>query len=228
MDRLGRVGDRVAGDGADDDAVGADRVRMGRGRAARDRARALFLDPANTFGCAETTLVVLAEAYGLPHADDPSPALALNGGVAYAGGVCGALTGAAVAVGLLAGARRSDHGAAKASARTAVADLVEAFEAAHGAIDCRTLLGCSIRTSAEHTAFIDGGVWRRTCMAQIEFVVEWLAGLGHEPAWPPRDVAPIVRAARIARPRAAAQAGTRNASRSRARSDGSRRKPSAK
>jgi len=49
----------------------------------------LFLDDANTYGCAEVTLIVLQEQFGLPEAGDSSPAMALNGGIGYSGALRG-------------------------------------------------------------------------------------------------------------------------------------------
>jgi C_GCAxxG_C_C family probable redox protein len=146
-----------------------------RSTAARARARELFLDDANVFGCAETAFVALKKAYGLPDADDSSAAMALNGGVAYSGGVCGAISGSALVAGLLAARRVGDHRVAKREARKAVADLMAAFEAEFGSVDCRELIGRDIRTPKAHAAFIESGVWRTVCMRQIEFAVERLA-----------------------------------------------------
>jgi len=56
------------------------------------RVRELFLEDEGLHGCAETSLVALQEHYGLPNAGDSSPALVLNGGIAYSGSTCGALT----------------------------------------------------------------------------------------------------------------------------------------
>lgn len=148
------------------------------------RARGLFLDDANTYGCAETIFVTLKEAWGLPDAVDSSAAMALNGGVAYSGGPCGAVTGAALAVGQLAGRRVPDHVAAKRAAREAVASLMDAFTAEFGATDCRTLTGLDLRTEDGHRAFIESGVWRETCMRQIEWVVARLVRLADDPRWP--------------------------------------------
>ena len=53
--------------------------------------------------------MVLKEAFGLPDPLDPSAAMTLNGGVAYSGGVCGAISGASLAVGLLASRRFKSH-----------------------------------------------------------------------------------------------------------------------
>ena len=59
--------------------------------------------------------MVLKTAYGLDDPMDPSPAIALNGGVGWSGGMCGSLTGAALAVGMLAERRIHDHARAKVS-----------------------------------------------------------------------------------------------------------------
>ncbi len=138
------------------------------------RARSIYLDDAHGYGCAETTLMVLKEAYGLPDPSGADEAMALNGGVAYSGGICGSLTGASLAVGLLAGRREPDHALAKRAARETIADLMDEFQAQYGACDCRSLIGRDIRTPEQHQEFIDSGVWRRTCMSQIEFVVRRL------------------------------------------------------
>jgi C_GCAxxG_C_C family probable redox protein len=146
-------------------------------------ARRMFLDEDAGYGCAEATFVALKGAYGLGDAADPSAAMALNGGVAYGGGTCGALTGAALAVGLLAGHRLADHAAAKRVARELTARVMDDFRAAHGAVDCRDLIGLDLRVPGAHDVFIESGAWRVGCVEQIAFVVERLAPLGDREAW---------------------------------------------
>lgn len=146
-------------------------------------ARAYFLADGNQFGCAETTFIVLKGAYGLEDPMDASAAMALNGGVAYGGGACGAITGAALAVGMLAGRRIDDHPAAKAVARGLIAGLMDDFLAEHGSIDCRDLIGYDLRAPGQHEAFIASGIWRDRCMRQVEFAVTRMAPLADEEAW---------------------------------------------
>ena len=109
--------------------------------------------------------------------------MALNGGVAYSGGVCGAITGAALALGMLAERRCADHATAKRVARELTAGLMAEVAAASGAVDCRTLVGMDLRTPPGHAAFLDSGVWRETCIRQIELAVGRLAQLGDPSAW---------------------------------------------
>jgi len=146
-------------------------------------ARAYYLDDRHQYGCAETVLVVLKGAYGLDDPMDSSAAVALNGGLAWSGGLCGALTGAAIAVGMLAERRIDDHARAKLVAREVVATVLEAFVAEHGAADCRALVGVDLRSPGGHEAFIASGAWREGCMRQIEFVVARLAPLADRAAW---------------------------------------------
>jgi len=146
-------------------------------------ARAYFLDDRNQFGCAETPFIVLKGAYGLDDPMDAAAAMALNGGVAYSGGACGAITGAALAVGMLAERRIDDHRVAKAVARRQVAGLIEEFQAEHGSIDCRDLIGFDLRAPGQHEAFVAGGTWREKCMRQVEFAVTRMAPLADEDTW---------------------------------------------
>lgn len=147
------------------------------------QARELFLTEENEHGCAETTYIVLKRAFDLPDADDSSAAMALNGGVAYGGGVCGAISGAALAVGQLAGRNINDHSEAKQAAREVVMDLMDRFDAEFGSTTCRGLLGLDLREPGEHDRFIESGIWRTTCMTQIEFAVGRLVELRTNAAW---------------------------------------------
>ncbi|MDH7488662.1 MAG: C-GCAxxG-C-C family protein [Anaerolineae bacterium] len=147
------------------------------------RARELFLRDDNLYGCAETTLVALLEAFGLGDEADSALCMALNGGIAWRGWVCGAISGAAVAVGRLAASRIPDHKEAKRIARALVNGYIDRFRAAHGATNCRDLVGLDIHEPAQHARFIESGIWRDVCMRQIEFAVRELAPLADEREW---------------------------------------------
>ncbi len=98
-----------------------------------EHARRLFLESRNLYGCAETTFAVLKTVYGLDDPEDTSAAMALNGGVGYGGGICGAISGGALAVGLLAGRRLTSHRQAKRVAREVTAQVMDEFAEVHGA-----------------------------------------------------------------------------------------------
>jgi len=146
-------------------------------------ARSLFLREDNYYGCAESTLVALQQLYDLPDATDSAAAMVLNGGVAYSGGVCGAISGAAMAVGRLAASRVPDHQQAKRVARKLIQRLTTEFVAEFGGSNCSQLIDYDISTASGHDEFIASGVWRNTCMRQIEFSVCRLGALADEKTW---------------------------------------------
>lgn len=150
---------------------------------ARQLARDLFLRDDTYYGCAESTLVALQQLYDLPNAADSSAAMVLNGGVAYGGGICGAISGAAMAVGRLAEQRLGDHQRAKRTARRLIQELAADFEAEFGSRNCSDLIDYEISIPAEHDAFIASKVWHDTCMKQIEFSVARLSELADEDKW---------------------------------------------
>lgn len=146
-----------------------------------EKARACFLQ--DGYGCAETTLIVLQQVYGLADATDSSPAMALNGGIAWSGGVCGSIAGAALAVGKLTARRIADRRAAKQVARQIVARCMEEFRAQFGAVNCRDLIQRDIYTEEQHAAFVASGIWRDGCVRQVEFAVRHLYLLYDSPTW---------------------------------------------
>ncbi len=146
-------------------------------------ARGLFLRDDNYYGCAESTFVALQKSLDLSDPDDSSVAMVLNGGVAYGGGICGAISGAAMAIGKLAGDRVPDHQQAKRTARRIIQLLVTDFEAEFGGKNCSDLIEFDISTAAGHDSFVASDVWRTTCMEQIEFSVSCLAALADPDEW---------------------------------------------
>jgi C_GCAxxG_C_C family probable redox protein len=147
------------------------------------KARQTFITEENVYGCAETTFMVLKEAFGLPDPGDSSVAMVLNGGVAYSGGICGALSGAAMAVGMLAEQRIADHKQAKRTARRIIARYMQDFQSDFDSLDCRELIGLDISKEADHHEFIESGIWKITCMGQIEYAIEKLFRLRELPVW---------------------------------------------
>ncbi len=145
--------------------------------------RSLFLRDDNHYGCAESSLVALQKLYGLPDADDSSSAMVLNGGIAYSGGVCGAISGAALAVGRLAGQRIDDHKEAKRTARKLIQKVMAEFDVEFGSHKCSDLIEYDISTAQGHDDFIESDVWRTTCMKQLEFSVSRLAALADPEIW---------------------------------------------
>jgi hypothetical protein len=88
-----------------------------------------------------------------------------------------------MAVGMLAERRIDDHRAAKRVARLVTARLMDDFREAHGAVDCRELIGIDLQAPGGHEAFIASGAWRHGCLRQIEFALRRLVPLADPTSW---------------------------------------------
>ena len=115
------------------------------------------------FNCAQAVFSTYAPLLGL----DEQSALKVTGG--FGGGmgclqeVCGVVTGAFMLAGLKHGKTRAEDGEAKERTYALVVELAERFTARHGAIHCRDLLGCDLRTEEGKAAFKDQDMHRLKC-----------------------------------------------------------------
>ncbi len=112
---------------------------------AKARAMAGYLDPGpDHLNCAQAVLtsglLIMDEDPGLTNV-----ANYFGGGMARMGQVCGALTGAAIALGLRDFS--ADASLPKNSGFDPMQNLMREFEETFGAITCKGLLGCDISTS---------------------------------------------------------------------------------
>ena len=115
------------------------------------------------FSCSQAVLSAFAEDLGL----DRETALRLSqpfgGGIARRADWCGALTGAFLAVGLKYGRTKVEDEAARDRTYALVNELIARFEAGHGAVRCRDLLGCDIGTPAGQKEADDKNLHRTIC-----------------------------------------------------------------
>jgi C_GCAxxG_C_C family probable redox protein len=91
------------------------------------------------YNCAESVLKAVAEAIGTDIGNPQRFATAFGGGIARQGYTCGCLTGAAMAVGMLAGRTAPDDLAGKDRVYASVVRLFGKFKAQAGAVDCREI-----------------------------------------------------------------------------------------
>lgn len=100
-------------------------------------------------------------------------AAAFGGGMGRQGEVCGALTGALMALGERASSKMAaDRVAGRDEVYARAKALIEEFRAAHTAIDCRTLTGCRLDTPEGHRTFAERGVRDKVCCKLVAFAAE--------------------------------------------------------
>ncbi len=92
-------------------------------------------------------------------------------------GVCGALSGASIFLGLhnrvpLANKALADK--ARNAAREQARELVLSFTREHGNIICEKLTGIDFADSASLQRFRDSGEWMRKCVGYVQYVIKKL------------------------------------------------------
>lgn len=106
----------------------------------------------NKFNCCESTLIRIDRERELPGFGPDAMRIAscFGGGVAGWGSVCGAVSGAVMALGLLYGTNGGEEPEEFSKKRTELRDLsqsfLKAFEEKWGSVNCMDLLGVDRRT----------------------------------------------------------------------------------
>jgi C_GCAxxG_C_C family probable redox protein len=121
------------------------------------------------FNCAQSVFVIFAPQLGLDEHQALKIASPLGGGVARRGQVCGAVTGALMALGLAHGA---DTPAGKEDAYRLGEEFMQLFEARHATILCRELLDLDISTPEGLQQAREKGLFNSLCPLYVGDAVE--------------------------------------------------------
>jgi C_GCAxxG_C_C family probable redox protein len=98
------------------------------------------------YSCSQSILSSFAPALGLDRDMALRVATAFGGGMGHRGDTCGAVTGAFMVIGLRHGRVKAEDREIRDRAYALVNRFVEEFEARHGSIVCRELLGFDLST----------------------------------------------------------------------------------
>jgi len=127
--------------------------------------------------CAESVLLALARRQGIESDTLPAIATGFCGGIARTGGMCGAVTGAVMGLGLAHG--RHKPGETVAPAYASVQQLITSFEGEFGSSNCSGLLGCDLGTEEGRATFREQGLSSR-CRGYTRRAAELAAGLADQ------------------------------------------------
>ena len=109
--------------------------------------------------CAESVLQAVAESQNIKNALIPRIATGLCSGVARTGGLCGAASGAILAINMLCG--RDDTNSTVEANYSVVRDFVHRFEAEFGSSNCYELVGCHLDTPEGQAYFKENNLWEQ-------------------------------------------------------------------
>lgn len=124
------------------------------------------------FNCAQAVFSTLAPELGVPVDQALRICAAFACGVGRTGNVCGAVTGALMATGLRLGSVDPADTGAKDSVYRASAEIMSRFEAVHGSILCRDLLGLDPSTAAGRALARERGLFDTLCPGLVSSAVE--------------------------------------------------------
>ena len=125
------------------------------------------------YNCAQAVLLVLFEHMNPNGKNEAIPKIAtgFGGGIGRCGSVCGALTGAVMAVGLKYGAHDNNPGNKTLTTSKAQA-LYRNFESIYGSVNCRDLIQCDISTPQGLAKAKQENAFETICSKLIKTVVK--------------------------------------------------------
>ena len=120
------------------------------------------------YNCAQAVLATAGAARGLPRATAIKVAQAFGGGMGRTGNVCGAVTGALMAIGLQCSAKDGQDNAAKEKAHALTQEVLKRFQAKHGSLNCRDLIGCDLSTPEGRKEAVESGRHKTVCSVLVK------------------------------------------------------------
>ena len=127
---------------------------------------------AEGFNCSQAVFCAFASKFGINDGTALKLASPFGGGVAHQGQVCGAVTGALMALGL---ARGSDTVETKDETYRMAEDFISRFQERHDTILCRELIGVDISTPEGLQSARDTGVFKSICPGLVKDAAELAA-----------------------------------------------------
>lgn len=124
------------------------------------------------YNCAQAVLCANSAKLGL----NPDTALRLacgfGGGVARDGEICGAVSGAIIAVGLKHGRGEGEEKGKTEACYTKTQELIAYFRARHGSIVCRELTKCDLRTADGRQTYQKRNLQQAVCVGCVRTAAE--------------------------------------------------------
>ena len=133
------------------------------------------------FNCSQSVFAAFARPLGIDEAT--AGAIACNLGTGCrTGGVCGAVSGALLVLGLYEGHRTPENGEERARAYELSREFIRRFEEKKGTVLCSGLLGGNPSVPEERRALKESGAFRDLCPGFVELsaslLQEYLRELG--------------------------------------------------
>jgi len=124
------------------------------------------------YNCAQAVGSVFSDDAGVPEEVILSAATGFGGGMGRTGGVCGAVSGGIIVIGLLFGSTGPGENEAKDLVYDLTRKFVTRFAERCGSISCTELLGCDLSIGEGFARARDENLTRTLCPCYVENTVE--------------------------------------------------------
>ncbi len=131
--------------------------------------------------CAESVLMALCEHRGVESKLIPRAASGFCAGIGRTSGLCGAVAGAVMALGVFQGRNVPEDDKERIFALTA--QLLSEFNARFGSCNCTELLGCDLGTVEGRELFAAKEMRKNTCVPLTKAATEIVLELLEEEKW---------------------------------------------
>ncbi len=125
-----------------------------------------FMEGSN---CSESTLLGISESLGKNCKFIPQIASGFGGGFGRHGEVCGAISGAVMAIGLVHGRKDPKDSEGKEKIYGIIDEYLKIFTEKYGTLNCRNLTGCDMLTPEGLKKIRDEKVHVNICAPIVEF-----------------------------------------------------------
>jgi len=129
------------------------------------------------FSCSQAVFAAFAEELGLDREKALRIAQPFGGGIARTGSMCGAVSGAILAIGLKYGRSRLEDEAAREKTYALVREFMERFGERRGSLLCRELIGVDLSAPGGHAEAERRGVFEEICSRLVAEAAEILEAI---------------------------------------------------
>jgi len=130
------------------------------------------------YNCAQAVLYAYSKELGLDTNVALQMACGFGGGIGHRQEMCGALSGAILAIGLKHGRGENQEKALVEETYRRVRELIDRFEAKHKSHTCSELIGCNFNTPEGQRQFKERDIRNTVCVECVRTAVQVLeAGL---------------------------------------------------
>jgi C_GCAxxG_C_C family probable redox protein len=126
------------------------------------------------FTCSAAVFSTFSGELGLDAVTAKKLACGFGGGISHTGNICGAVSGAILAIGLKYGKSRAGDDAATEKTRDTVRKFLQEFQERNGSINCTELLGFDLSNADELSQARETGLFKTKCPALVRDAAEIL------------------------------------------------------